>query len=153
MPSRSFALKARFARVPSRSFATCKRTTEVACTRDGFGTVSQSEVSGRFRDGFGCPRPKTRPRKTNDLCDICESIWASDLQQNSRTSEELCRFARVPPRSFFGVNLPIEAPILEGPRGQNPYLVHPDLAEASFGRLGRDAASRSDPTFTRASPG
>ena len=27
-----------------------------------------------------CPRPKTRPRKTKDLCAICESIWASDLQ-------------------------------------------------------------------------
>ena len=37
----------------------------------------------------------------------CESIWASELH-----------FARVPTTSFFGVILPIEGPILEGPRGQ-----------------------------------
>ena len=70
------------------------------------------------KPGFGCPRPNFRRRKTKDLCAICESIWASDLQHNSRTLEELCRFARVPSRSFFGVNLPMEGPILEGPRGQ-----------------------------------
>ena len=95
--------------------------------RDGFGTVlgrfrdgrECRAVSGRFRDGFGCPRPNIRPRKTKDLCAIVESSWASDFKHNSRTLEELCRFARVPSRSFFGVNLRMEGPILEGPPAQN----------------------------------
>ena len=75
------------------------------------------EVSGRFRDGFGCPRPNFRRRKTKDLCATCESIWASELH-----------FARVPTTSFFGVILPMKGPILEGPRGQNLYCCMADLA-------------------------
>ena len=48
---------------------------------------NRSAVSGRFRDGFGCPRTKIRPRKTKDLCAIVESIWASDLQHNLQLSK------------------------------------------------------------------
>ena len=53
----------------------------------------------------------------------------------------------------MGVILPIAGPILEGPRGQNPYHQASDLVESGVRRPGDDAACRSDPTFTRASPG
>ena len=56
-------------------------------------------------------------------------------------------------RDFMGVNSPILRPILEGPRGHNPYCWRTDLVYAETWRLGDDAASRSDPTFTRASQG
>ena len=32
-------------------------------------------------------------------------------------------------REFMGVNSPITGPILEGPRGQIPYLSYPDLTD------------------------
>ena len=51
-----------------------------AVNRTVSGRFRSREVSGRFRDGFGCPRPNFRRRKTKDLCATCESIWASDLQ-------------------------------------------------------------------------
>ena len=54
---------------------------------------------------------------------------------------------------FMGVNSPITGPILEGSRGQISYLSFPDLDRCRILRVGRDAACRSDPTFTRASPG
>ena len=54
---------------------------------------------------------------------------------------------------FMGVNSLITGPILEGSRGQIPYLSYPDLDGHEVGRRWRDAACRSDPTFTRASPG
>ena len=47
----------------------------------------------------------------------------------------------------------MEAPILEGPRGQNLYCCIADLADSDIRRIGDVAACRSDPTFTRASPG
>ena len=53
----------------------------------------------------------------------------------------------------MGAILPMEAPILEGPRGQTPYLSYPDLLRSETWRECDDAACRSDPTFTRASPG
>ena len=42
---------------------------------------------------------------------------------------------------------------MEGPRGQIPYCCIADLVESGTRRPGDDAACRSDPTFTRASPG
>ena len=51
---------------------------------------------------------------------------------------------------FMGVNSPITGPILEGSRGYNPYHQATDLVDA---RVGDVATFRSDPTFTRASPG
>ena len=54
---------------------------------------------------------------------------------------------------FMGVNSLITGPILEGSRGQIPYLSYPDLTDTGIRRRWRDAACRSDPTFTRASPG
>ena len=57
---------------------------------------------------------------------------------------------------FMEVNSPITGPILEGPPAQIPYLSYPDLGEAAACRIWRrwrDADFRSDPTFTRASPG
>ena len=53
----------------------------------------------------------------------------------------------------MGVILPIAGPILEGPRGQNPYHQASDLVEGEIRPECDDAACRSDPTFTRASPG
>ena len=98
--------------------------------RDGFGTVSgwfrSREVSGRFRDGFGCPRPNFPWRKTKDLCATAESIWASELH-----------FARVPSKSFFGVNLLIEGPILEGPPARKVREKWPISATPEFGRRRR----------------
>ena len=46
------------------------------------GTPECRAVSGRFRDGFGCPRTKIAPRKTQDLCAIVENSWASDCKHN-----------------------------------------------------------------------
>ena len=53
----------------------------------------------------------------------------------------------------MGAILPIEAPILEGPRGQISYCCIADLTDSGTRRECDDAACRSDPTFTRASPG
>ena len=53
----------------------------------------------------------------------------------------------------MGAILPMEWPILEGPRGQISYCCIADLVEAVIRRPGDVAACRSDPTFTRASPG
>ena len=47
----------------------------------------------------------------------------------------------------------MEAPILEGPRAQNPYHQASDLLRSGVQPVRDDAACRSDPTFTRASPG
>ena len=54
---------------------------------------------------------------------------------------------------FMGVYSLITGPILEGYRGQIPYRSIADLTDTRFGRSGDVAASRSDPTFTRASQG
>ena len=58
--------------------------------------------------------------------------------------------------ALLGVYSPLRGPILEGPRGRNrqrkPSIsTTPGLAR--FGGIWRDATFRSDPTFTRASPG
>ena len=47
----------------------------------------------------------------------------------------------------------MEAPILEGPPAQNPISFTPISKDAGLAADGDDAACRSDPTFTRASPG
>ena len=47
----------------------------------------------------------------------------------------------------------MEAPILEGPRGQISYCCIADLGGSDIRPVRDDAACRSDPTFTRASPG
>ena len=56
-------------------------------------------------------------------------------------------------KSFVGVNSHTTGPILEGPRGQISYCCIADLGGSGVRRSGDDAACRSDPTFTRASPG
>ena len=53
----------------------------------------------------------------------------------------------------MGAILPMEAPILEGPPAQISYCCIADLGDSGIRRPGDDAACRSDPTFTRASPG
>ena len=53
----------------------------------------------------------------------------------------------------MGAILLMEAPILEGPPAQISYCCIADLDGSEFGPERRDAACRSDPTFTRASPG
>ena len=47
----------------------------------------------------------------------------------------------------------ITGPILEGSRGQDPLSFTPISATPDVARHGDDADCRSDPTFTRASPG
>ena len=47
----------------------------------------------------------------------------------------------------------MEAQILEGPRGQKAREKWPISPTPTLAELGDDAACRSDPTFTRASPG
>ena len=47
----------------------------------------------------------------------------------------------------------MEGPILLGPRGQRGPREIADLVQARVGDAGDVAACRSDPTFTRASPG
>ena len=53
----------------------------------------------------------------------------------------------------MGAILLMEAPILEGPRGKISYCCIADLGGSGVRRLRDVAACRSDPTFTRASPG
>ena len=56
-------------------------------------------------------------------------------------------------RFLFGTLLPAGRSNFGGsPRAQS-YMIRPDLVDTRFGRFRDDAASRSDPTFTRASPG
>ena len=57
------------------------------------------------------------------------------------------------PMSFLGPYSPLTGPILEGPRGQNSYFKPRISTKPRVSRWGDDAASRSDPTFTRASQG
>ena len=57
------------------------------------------------------------------------------------------------PMSFLGPYSPLTGPILEGPRGQNSYFKPRILTNSDVGPVRDDAASRSDHTFTRASPG
>ena len=58
---------------------------------------------------------------------------------------------------FMGVYSPITGPILEGSRGYIPYHHRTDLvgtaAWPNLADAGDNATFRSDPTFTRASPG
>ena len=54
---------------------------------------------------------------------------------------------------FLGMKIPISRPIFEGPSAHNPLLKLPISPTPEFGRPGDDATFRSDPTFTRASPG
>ena len=53
----------------------------------------------------------------------------------------------------MGAILLMEAPILEGPRGQNLHCCIADLVDSESWPVRDVAACRSDPTFTRASPG
>ena len=71
----------------------------------------------------------------------------------TRSLAFLARFAPVPTRIFVGPYSPLAGAILEGPPAHNPYCWRTDLTDSGVGSLGDDAASRSDPTFTRASPG
>ena len=57
---------------------------------------------------------------------------------------------------FLRIKIPISRPIFEGPSAHNSYLkqaISPTPRFAEFGRWGDVATFRSDPTFTRASPG
>ena len=57
------------------------------------------------------------------------------------------------PDELFGTLLPADRANFGGsPRAQS-HMVSTDLGDTGIWRLGDDAASRSDPTFTRASQG
>ena len=49
--------------------------------------------------------------------------------------------------------LPAQFALLEGPHGQNPYCCIADLGDTVTRPRWREKTFRSDPTFTRASPG
>ena len=129
-----------------------------------FGTVSGRfrdgfEV-GKYRDGFGTALGAQGRNFRGGKPRICALLPRASGHQISSTvsycREHLGVRAPKSHRSvgdFMGVILPMEAPILEGPRGDFPYLSYPDLDGCETRGAGDDAACRSDPTFTRASPG
>ena len=81
---------------------------------------------------------------------------ASIITTCTRTDEEPCipgPLCSCTDRDLFGTLLPAGRSNFGGsPRAQS-HMVNTDLADTRFGSLGDDAASRSDPTFTRASQG
>ena len=56
-------------------------------------------------------------------------------------------------RFLFGTLLPAGRSNFGGSPRTQSYMIRPDLVHTRVGRMGDDAASRSDPTFTRASQG
>ena len=57
------------------------------------------------------------------------------------------------PDELFGTLLPADRANFGGSPGAQSYMIRTDLTDTRVARLGDDAASRSDPTFTRASQG
>ena len=92
--------------------------------RDGFGTVS-----GRFWGPRGVQIPLTL-----------------ELKDNGRWRPRV-------PDELFGTLLPADRANFGGSPGAQSYMIRTDLGDTRLGRAERDAASRSDPTFTRASQG
>ena len=121
--------------------------------RDGFGTVSKSGSIGTVLGTLLVPKAEFSPEENQrserylreHLGIRSPAVLAyprGALPPCPRTLEYLCR-SKPPHRSAnFG-----------GPRGDIPYLSYPDLDGRGTRRPGDDAACRSDPTFTRASPG
>ena len=57
------------------------------------------------------------------------------------------------PDELFGTLLPADRANFGGSPGAQSYMIRTDLTDTPVSDFGDDAASRSDPTFTRASPG
>ena len=55
-------------------------------------------------------------------------------------------------RFLFGSIFPANRANFGGSPRTQSYMIRPNLGDTRVGRKGDDAASRSDPTFTRASP-
>ena len=87
---------------------------------------------------------------------VCQAVWPAWHALGSGPPKRRKSHARSCIFAIFGLKkhkIHTIGPDLEGPRGQTPYLSYPDL-DLSEKRPVRDAAAcRSDPTFTRASPG
>ena len=81
---------------------------------------------------------------------------ASTIATCTRTNEEPCipgPLCSCTDTDLCGTLLPAGRSNFGGsPRAQS-YMIRPDLGDSGVGSLGDDAASRSDPTFTRASQG
>ena len=56
-------------------------------------------------------------------------------------------------RFLLGSAFPANRANFGGPPRAQSYMIRPDLVDSDVGRAGDDAASRSDPTVTRASQG
>ena len=94
--------------------------------------------------------------KTLDLCAIISNNWASDfLSFSNKTMKTMDLGGQIPPvdRVILGTKIDNENHRSGGPPRAKEYIVNPDLGDTARWRPGDVAASRSDPTFTRASPG
>ena len=121
---------------------------------------SNTPAPGVSGDGFGGPGAYFSPITGRRSGRYLRSKRGIRLQAQLRLAHVptrslafLARFAPVPTRIFLGPYSPLAAAILEGPPAHNPYCRHTDLDDTATLRPGRDAASRSDPTFTRALQG
>ena len=121
------------------------------------GNIPAPGASG---DGFGGPGAYFSPIAGRRSGRYLRSKRGIRLQAQLRLAHVptrslafLARFAPVPTRIFVGPYSPLAGAILEGPRGQNSYFKPRISTTPKFARSGDDAASRSDPTFTRASQG
>ena len=81
---------------------------------------------------------------------------ASTITTCTRTNEEPCipgPLCSCTDTDLCGTLLPAGRSSFGGSPRTQSYMIRPDLVDTRVGRPGDDAASRSDPTFTRASPG
>ena len=81
---------------------------------------------------------------------------ASIITTCTRTDEEPCipgPLCSCTDTALFGTLLPAGSSDFGGAPAQIAYLSYPDLTDTVIRRSGDDANFRSDPTFTRASPG
>ena len=157
-----------------KKFRSFQKPNRIARTFDAFDGRRDTKqgVSGpalEWRGGpqsfgtSGGPEAKKGRWKILDLSATLVNSWPPDCNvflSLSRVS--IWRFAawsatsQLPIGIFLGINFPISRPIFEGPSAHNSHLkqaISPTPEFAGIWRSGDDATFRSDPTFTRASPG
>ena len=118
-----------------------------------------SELRGVGGRCWGPRGEKIIYRKTLDLCKTLLNCWASDGRHNSKLTKRGQLFERrIPPcyRVLFRSKFPANSANFGGSPRANSYIYFHRFRRrrilAAFGDRWRDANSRSDPTFTRASP-
>ena len=127
-----------------------------------FPCSGNTPAPGASGDGFGGPGAYFSPIAGRRSGRYLRSKRGIRLQAQLRLAHVptrslafLARFAPVPTRLFLGLYSPLAAAILEGPRGQTPYLSYPDLVEGPRWRpLAKSATTRTSvPTLpSRAHP-